>query len=373
MKILHVLAERGYSGGEVQLRYLIEHLVARGYRNELVLIEDARFREVAHEFDLKVHTVNLRNPVQPQVWRHMRRALRESRPDILHFGCGRSLLWGGLMTLGQRGPMRLTTRRIDYPIGKGLRAMRYRHLVNHVAVNCKSVYERVRRAGVPADRVTLVYEGVDVKAWRGLREQREISRIRLDLPKDAVVISQAATLTPRKGQMYLLKAFSNVADEFPRAVLVFAGAGSDMSRLWRGAAELGVQSRVRLPGRIRPIRDLYAVTDLFCMNSFHEGLANACLEASAAGLPQVVSAVGGLPEIVSDGVTGSVVPPGDVGTLTLALRRYLADENLRQEAGAAGARRTSRMFPIEKMVEGMESLFLQLLNGNGCNASETQN
>ena len=173
--------------------------------------------------------------------------------------------------------------------------------------------------------------------------------------------------------MYLLEAFSNVADKFPRAVLVFAGAGSDMSRLWRRAAELGVQSRVRLPGRIRPVRDLYAVTDLFCMNSFHEGLANACLEASAAGLPQVVTAVGGLPEIVSDGVTGSVVPPGDVGTLTLALRRYLADENLRQEAGAAGARRTSRMFPIEKMVEGMESLFLQLLNGNGCNASETQN
>ena len=134
-------------------------------------------------------------------------ALHESRPDIVHFGCGRSLLWGGLMSAGIKGPKRVTTRRIDYPIGGGLRAMRYRHLVHHVVVNCRSVYDRVRGAGVPRERITLIYEGVDGAAWRGVRGHRELSRVRLDLPKHAVVISQAATLTPRKGQIYLLEAF----------------------------------------------------------------------------------------------------------------------------------------------------------------------
>jgi glycosyltransferase involved in cell wall biosynthesis len=332
----------------------------------LVLIKDAGFQTVARELGVKVHTVNLRDPVKPDVWRRMRRALRESEPDVLHFGCGRSLLWGGLMTTGIKGPKRVTTRRIDYPIGGGLRAMRYRHLVHHVVVNCRSVYQRVRAAGVPSDRISMIYEGVDVAAWQGLRGHRELSRIRLDLPKNAVVISQAATLTPRKGQIYLLEAFANVADQFPSAMLVFAGAGADMPRLRRRAAELGVQGRVRMPGPIRPIRDLYAATDLFCMNSFHEGLANACLEASAAGLPQVVSAVGGLPEIVADGVTGTVVPPGDVGALTQALRRYLADSELRCVAGAAGAERTSQMFTVKNMTQGMESLFLRVVNDSAC-------
>ncbi|MHC4850584.1 MAG: glycosyltransferase family 4 protein [Planctomycetota bacterium] len=370
MKILHVLAERGFSGGEVQLRHLLKYLSGRGYTQELVLIEDARFRAVARDLDLKIHTVNLRDPVKPDVWRRMRRALHDSKPDVVHFGCGRSLLWGGLMTAGIRGPKRVTTRRIDYPIGGGLRAMRYRHLVHHVAVNCRAVYDRVRGAGVPAERVTLVYEGVEVAAWQGLRKHRELSRIRLDLPKGAVVISQAATLTPRKGQICLLEAFANVADEFPDALLVLAGGGSDLPRLrWR-AAELGVQGKVRMPGPIRPIRDLYAATDVFCMSSFHEGLANACLEASAAGLPQIVSAVGGLPEIVADGVTGAVVPAGDVEALALALRRYLADEELRRVAGAAGAERTSQLFTVKNMTEGMESLFRKVVDGSACSVLE---
>lgn len=370
MKILHVLAERGYSGGEVQLCYLAKYLAQRGHTQEFVLIEDASFRSVAEELSLKVHTVNLRDPVRPNVWKRMRQALYESQPDIVHFGCGRSLLWGGLMTAGIRGPKRVTTRRIDYPIGGGLRAMRYRHLVHHVVVNCRSVYERVRAAGVPKERITLIHEGVEGAAWRDVRRHRELSRIRLDLPKNAVVISQAATLTPRKGQSCLLQAFANVADEFPRSILVFAGGGSDMARLRARAAELGVLGRVRMPGPIRPIRDLYAATDLFCMNSFYEGLANACLEASAAGLPQVVSAVGGLPEIVEDGVTGAVVPPGDVDAITLALRRYLADEELRRVAGAAGAERTSRLFTVKSMTEGMESLFLRVVDGTACSVLE---
>ena len=84
----------------------------------------------------------------------------------------------------------------------------------------------------------------------------------------------------------------------------------------------------------------------------------------------MVSDVGGLPEIVDDGVTGAVVPPGDVEAITLALRRYLADEELRRVAGAAGAERTSRLFTVKNMTEGMESLFLRVVDGRACSVLE---
>lgn len=97
------------------------------------------------------------------------------------------------------------------------------------------------------------------------------------------------------------------------------------------------------------------------MPSFHEGLSNACLEASAAGLPLVVSAVGGLPEIVQDGVTGAVVPPGDPDALSVALERFAVDAEARARAGAAGAERTAALFTAERMAQGMEQLFERLL------------
>jgi glycosyltransferase involved in cell wall biosynthesis len=97
------------------------------------------------------------------------------------------------------------------------------------------------------------------------------------------------------------------------------------------------------------------------MPSFFEGLSNACLEASAAGLPLVVTAVGGLPEIVAHGDTGEVVPPGDAQALADALGRLLADAALRARYGAAGATRTARMFTHTRMAQRMEDLFARLL------------
>ena len=143
--------------------------------------------------------------------------------------------------------------------------------------------------------------------------------------------------------------------------MFLAGSGSDLGNLRRRVLALGLEGRIRVPGEIKKISDLVAASDIAVMPSFHEGLSNACLEASAAGLPLVVSDVGGLPEIVSNGVSGAVVPAGDVRGLRDALARYLADDSLRRQAGAAGALRTRSMFRVERMTVDMENLFYNLL------------
>ena len=258
-------------------------------------------------------------------------------------------------------PLKVTTRRIDYPISRSwYRGGRYRRLVDHTVANCQSVRRAVLAAGVPEDRVTLVHEGIEVAPWDRLPD-RAAARQQLGLPAGALVVSCAATLRPRKGQRNLIRAFAAVAARFPRAVLVLAGGGSDGVALQKLAARLGLSRIVSLPGVVKPVADLYAASDLFCMPSHNEGLSNACLEASAAGLPLIVSDVGGLPEIVEDGVTGAVVSPGDVAALSAALIGYLGDETLRHRAGAAGAERTRRLFTHSRMAERMEALFEKLL------------
>ena len=364
MRVLHVLAERGFSGGEVQLRHLVEHLHRRGHHNELVLAPGAEFGRVADALGLRVAEVDLRRPWSPRSWRGMRAALAAARPDVLHFGCGRSLQWGGWILRHAEVGLKITTRRIDYDIGRGwYRGGRYRRLVDHVVANCESVRQRVLAAGVPEHRVTLVHEGIDMAPWVDVLADRGAARRELSIPDDALVVSCAATLRPRKGQRGLIRAFGRALPDRPDCLLILAGEGPDAAALRRLATQAGLGDRVRVPGRIAPVARLYAASDLFCMPSFNEGLSNACLEASATGLPLVVSRVGGLPEIVDDGRTGAVVEPGDEEQLSEALARFLADGDLRRTAGAAGAERTRSLFTAAKMAERMEALFADLLSG----------
>lgn len=362
MRLVHLLAETGHSGGETQLQLILQHLLAQGHHNEVVLHPGARFAETAARMGVPVHYAPLRRWWRPDLWLRLRRLLRRSRPDVLHFACSRSLVVGGLLALGRTAPVKLTIRRIDYPVRRGLLGgWRYRLLVDHVVAICDAIRDRLRSGGVPADRITRIYDGIDPAPWRGLQARKAAARATLGIAADALVVSCAGVLRPRKGQADLIDALALLAAEFPAAVLFLAGGGPDRDALRRRALRHGLQDRVFLPGPVRPVQDVYAASDIFCMPSYHEGLCNACLEAGFAALPQVVSTAGGNAEIVVDGTTGAVVPPGDPPTLAAALRPYLQDPALRARHGAAGAERCERMFRAERLGPELEQLMERLL------------
>ena len=188
------------------------------------------------------------------------------------------------------------------------------------------------------------------------------ARERLEIAPDAQVISLAGVLRPRKGQHILIDAFAKLADKYPKALLFLAGGGSEMERLRQQVEDRGLSGRVRLPGPVKPVHDVYAASDVFVMPSFHEGLCNACLEASFAELPQVVSTAGGNAEIIVDGETGFVVPKGDVDKLAAALGRYLADPEMAIAHGKAGFARSMDMFTDEHLGPEVEAVVKRLLS-----------
>jgi glycosyltransferase involved in cell wall biosynthesis len=362
MRIVHVLAETGFSGGEAQLQLLVEHFRRAGHENVAVLAPGARFADVANRLCERVHVLPLRRWWRPDLWPRLRAVLRRERPDVLHFACSRSLIVGGLGAAGRTAAVKLTIRRIDYPIRRGpFGCNRYRLFVDHTVAICDAIAARLHAAGVPRERVSRIYDGIDPEPWLGLPAQRAAARAALGLPDDAEVVSCVGVLRPRKGQRVLIDAFARLSAERPRARLFLAGGGTDLEALRAQARALSLQDRVHLPGPVRPIQNVYAASDIFCMPSFHEGLCNACLEASFAGLPQVVSTAGGNPEIVADGDTGMVVPPGDAPSLAAALRRYLADPELRRRHGDAGRRRSLERFTAARLGTEVEELFLRLL------------
>jgi len=360
MQILHVLAERGFSGGEVQLRYLLDYLRERGHDSRLVLQPGARFADTAREFGVSVEEVRMRNGMDLRACVRIREAVRRSGADLVHFACSRSHKLGALAMLGLDLP-RVVTRRMDYPLRfRVWSRWLYASAVDAAVVISRGVQAELERVGVPRRQIKLIYEGVDPRHFEGVAAGRAVARRALGLPSDSVVISCAASLTRRKGQVHLLRAFAALAERFPAAHLLLAGQGPEKVALERCREQLGLARRVVIPGQIS-VEDALAVADLGCMPSLREGLSVFCLEAASTGLPMVASRVGGLPESVADGETGLLAEPGNEADLAAALARLLGDAELRVAMGRAARARVRRQFDARQMAATTESFYQELV------------
>jgi glycosyltransferase involved in cell wall biosynthesis len=151
---------------------------------------------------------------------------------------------------------------------------------------------------------------------------------RLQAPKDPLTLVRALAELARPGEA------------------VIAGDGPDRPAVESEVRRLGLESVVRLAGERNDVEELLAAADLFVLSSRSEGLPLSILEAMAAGLPVVASSVGGVPELVVEGETGLLVPPGDPHALAAAIERLLDDSALRRRLGAAGRTRVSEHFDL---------------------------
>lgn len=166
------------------------------------------------------------------------------------------------------------------------------------------------------------------------------------------------------GPDYLLQAFALVLRKFPQAELFLAGKGEMDAELRILAKELGIFRKVRFLGFVDDVAEVMVRMDLTVMPSLRESFGVAALESQALGVPVVASRVGGTPEVIRDGETGSLVPPGDEKALADAIIKLLEDKNLRARMGKAGRKFVSENYNWQKNAKSMEGLYEELLNGN---------
>lgn len=146
----------------------------------------------------------------------------------------------------------------------------------------------------------------------------------------------------------------------PHAGFVLFGEGGERAKLEERVRELGIASRFVLPGFSAELDQFLPWADVVTLPSFTEGLPNVALEASAAGVPVVATAVGGTPEVVADGVSGLLVPSGSPEQLTEALSQLLSDATLRTKLGAGGRHRMRAEFTFEAQAAKYAELFERL-------------
>jgi glycosyltransferase involved in cell wall biosynthesis len=221
------------------------------------------------------------------------------------------------------------------------------------------VRERLR---APPERIAVIPNGIDAAAAeKAVADCAPHARQRLGLSPADLVLASVGRLHAEKGLPFLLEAFRTFLHEHPRAVLLLAGDGPEGESLRKQAEALRIAGSVRFLGTLLSPWELLAAADIFVLASVYEGMPNALLEAMAASLPVVATAVGAVPEMVEDGSEGLVVSPGDPAALTAALERLAWSADLRKEMGARGRRKAGQAYSVDKATGKLENLYERLL------------
>ena len=359
LRVAHVTGERGFSGGEAQVFLLMEGLRSRGHANLLICPPGSGAEREARDRGFTALCVAMRNDLAlGAAWR-IAAALRRDPPSLVHCHTGRANWLGGLAARWAGVPA-LTTRRMDRRVKRGWRTrLLYGQLMRRAVAISPAVERRLLAAGVPAQRIRLIWSAVDPERLRP-GAPRAALRARLGLAEETRCVLVAANLVPRKGVDVLLEAIARLGPA-ARSVLWIAGDGPERARLEAAAARLGVAERTHFLGHRNDVPDLLEACDVFVLPSRQEGLGVAALEAMARGRPVVASAVGGLAETVVPEETGLLVAPGDPAALAAALERLQGDPELARRLGSAGAKRVAEHFLAEQMVSAYEALYREIL------------
>jgi glycosyltransferase involved in cell wall biosynthesis len=211
--------------------------------------------------------------------------------------------------------------------------------------------------------MSVIHNGVDVDLFRPTKKPPVVLPDGF-APPAAFVIGTIGRLAEVKDQITLTRAFLRVLELRPtlryKVRLVIVGDGSLRTEIEDMLQSAGTRGLAWLPGFRDDTVDLYRAFSVFVLPSRSEGISNTILEAMASGLPVVATRVGGNPELVHDGLTGQLVPPGDPDAMATALLRYIDDPQCAVAHGRAGRERAVREFNLSKMVDAYHQLYQAL-------------
>lgn len=362
LRMALLLESDGPGGAETVLLLLAEEMRSRGHTVLPVGPDNgsgwlaARFRERGFE----PATFSIRRPVDLRCLRGLTALLRAHRIDVVHSHEFTMAVYGAAAArrIGARHVITMHGGRYYAEQWRRRAALRWaaRHSGVVVAVSRATADDLRRTLRLPHDRVVVVPNGIPFRRGDRARVRGELG-VRDD--RGELLLVAVGNLYPVKGHRVLLRALGMLVDHatLPPWRLAVCGRGEEEAALRALAAELGITDRVHLLGLRGDVTDVLAAGDCYVMPSRSEGLPLALVEAMAAGLPIVASRVGGIPEVVSDGVEAVLVPPDDPAALASALAALLRDAPRRAELGAAAEGRARREFDVRVMGDAYERLY----------------
>ena len=348
---LHIDTAKTWRGGQNQVLLTVLGLRALGHRSMLVAHAAGELRVRAKEGLDLVPLAPMTEMDLGAAWK-LSRLIKQLRPDVIHahdpHGVAMAALALSMSTQLDKPPL-VAARRVDFHMkGNALSRWKYRQVDCFICASA-AIRDMIVADGVPASRVFVVHEGIDL----GHVEAAPAANLHAELwlPHHAPIVGNVAALVPHKGQRHLIEAASLVLKRMPDTRFVIAGEGELRESLERQIKEHRLEKHVFLVGFRPDVLSVHKAFDIFVMSSVTEGLGTSLLDAMACGKPIVATTAGGMPEVVRNGETGLLVPPRDHEAMAAAIVTLLTDESMRRAMGAAGQARVQEHFSAERMVQ----------------------
>jgi len=369
-RILYIHGVGAVGGAEHDMLAVLARLDRNAWEPHVVCPAGGPFRTLLERTGLAVHPLGLvpwRKWFSPFLrWRSvggLRDLVDRLRPALLHVND----IWWVPHTLGAlRGTV------VSPPVVAHVRqeiesdkVRRYElDRIDRVIAISEQVAESLKAGGVEARKLRTVYSGIDFSrpveeaAGRGRSDVTEIRR-RLGIPDSALLLGTAANLFPRKGYDVMLRALPGILAQYPDVHYLLAGTAElgYAASLRTLAEELKIAERVHMVGFQDPIRPFLDALDLYVHPALMEGFGIALVEAMAAGKAVVATRTGGVPEVVEQGETGLLVPPGDSDRLREAVVELLGDEPRRAQMGVKGLARARARFDLARTVADLDRIY----------------
>jgi glycosyltransferase involved in cell wall biosynthesis len=353
VKSVHIDTARTWRGGQNQVLLTVTGLEERGHPAVLVAHEGGELKRRARE-GLRFIGFEPRSEFDVHAAWQLARIFTDVQPDVVHahdpMGVALTAMALQMKPRLVRPPLVVAARRVDFHLKQhAFSKWKYRQVDVFIAAS-RVIAGMLVQDGVPADRITVVHDGVNIS----LVDKQPVvdARAAFWLPHGAPIVGNVAALVAHKGQRHLIAAAARVVRELPDARFLIVGEGELRGPLERQIRDLGLDRHVLLTGFRSDALGLIKSFDLFVMSSVTEGLGSAMLEAMACRKVVVGTRAGGIPEAIVDGETGVLVAPHDEAALADAIVALLRDPGRAGALGAAGRRRVEQEFSVDRMVDG---------------------
>jgi glycosyltransferase involved in cell wall biosynthesis len=386
IRVLRVIARLNMGGPALHVAYLSAGLRDRGYDTTLVAgslaLGEESMAGVAEGLDVPIVTVpELHREISPlrdlRAVYHLADLIREVRPHILHTHTAKAGTIGRLAArlLGDAGPPIVVhtfhghvLRGYFDPVRSNAFRLLERWLAKQstalIAVSPEVRDDLVSLGVAPAEKFEVVRLGIELDqrvGENGFEAARTETRRALGIPDDRFVVGWIGRMTAVKRTGDVLQAVRRLREQGVDAVLCMVGDGPDRDSAEQRAHELGIVRDSLFLGYQEDVADYYAAFDALILPSANEGTPVSAIESLAGGRPVVATRVGGVPDVVRDGVDGFLVEPGDVDAMAERLARLAADAPLRHRMGEAGRASVHERYSVERLLDDVDRLYRRLL------------
>lgn len=364
-RIFHSESSLGWGGQEVRVFVELEWMRAHGHRVALAAPPASAIARRAREAGIPFYPLQTHKALLPFEIARLAAWLVWNQVDIVNTHSSNDAWLAGLAARLALRPILIRSRHIevDYP-NRFWSGLAFRLLPRYVLTTSRRIADRLgAELGVSPSCVSCVPTGVDLARFHsgikgGLRDE-------LGLAPEVALVGMISVLRSWKGHESFLDAAGRLLKSLNRPVrFVIAGDGPGREELAARIAREPWKDSVTLLGHRDDVPNLLASLDLLVLPSYaHEGIPQIILQAQAMGRAVVATTVGGIPEVVEDGVTGLLVPPRNPEALAERIKALLGDPGLRERIGAAGRERVEKEHTLDGMGEGLLGLYERLRRG----------